>query len=81
MRGTAGKRKVAGSTPAWGTRRKSSVSPSSDVRARRRGAAPLLRKIAWRLVASAKLSKVEVGARTLVTHESVDAYIAQGGDA
>ena len=37
-------------------------------------------KTAWRLVGSARLTKVKVGARTLVTPESVEAYIAQGGD-
>lgn len=37
-------------------------------------------KSGWRLLNSGKLAKVKIGARTLVTPESVDAYIAQGGD-
>jgi len=36
-------------------------------------------KTAWRLVGKGALAKVKVGARTLVTPESVEAYIAQGG--
>lgn len=38
-------------------------------------------KTVWRIVGAGKLAKVKVGTRTLVTPESVDAFIAQGGDA
>lgn len=38
-------------------------------------------KTAWRLVGSGRLTKVKVGSRTLVTPESVEAYITRGGDA
>ena len=37
-------------------------------------------KTAWRLLARGALTKVKVGARTLITPESVEAYIARGGD-
>lgn len=36
-------------------------------------------KTTWRYLSSGKFTKVKVGARTLVTPESVDAFIAQGG--
>lgn len=36
-------------------------------------------KTAWRLLAAGHLARVKVGARTLVTRESVQVYIAQGG--
>ncbi|MBC9734487.1 helix-turn-helix domain-containing protein [Nocardioides sp. zg-578] len=36
-------------------------------------------KSVWRMLAEDKLAKVKVGARTLVTPESVDDYIARGG--
>jgi excisionase family DNA binding protein len=37
-------------------------------------------KTAWRLLGRGELAKVKVGSRTLVTPESVDAFIARGGD-
>lgn len=38
-------------------------------------------KTAWRLVGSGAVQSVKVGGRRLVVPESVEAYIARGGDA
>ncbi|NPC43131.1 helix-turn-helix domain-containing protein [Nocardioides sp. zg-1230] len=38
-------------------------------------------KTAWRIVRDGKVQSVKVGARRLVLPESVEAYLAQGGDA
>lgn len=37
-------------------------------------------KTAWRIVRDGKVQSVKIGARRLVLPDSVEAYIAQGGD-